>query len=569
MRRWRRVALAAVAVWLLAATVLVGLGARAALDGRRALLAAQRQAGSAGALRSAELTGDLVRAERSLGSAHGYLASPLVVPFRYVPVAGRQLRSAISLAGAGAEIARTGDRALGATATAGFAAGGDRVQQLTALAAVAHDADASLAGIDLGPGDALIGPLARARAKAAAQIVDARDALARAEAGASGAASMLGGGNRYLVLAANSGEMRAGSGMFLSAGAMQTGGGALHLGEMTTVGQIVPPAGSVRWPDQLESLWGWLGRESDFRNLMVSPRFDVSAPLAAQVWERSGKGAVDGVLVIDPSVLRAVLSATGPVQVDGTTYSAANVLDQLMVQQYKQLTGTRDAQSQRREVLSQVARAAFDALDGGKWDPVVLARQLGAAAQGRHLMVWSRDPAVNEHWRKAGLSGELDANSLMLNVVNVGGNKLDQFLHVDATVARTTGRSGIDMVVSVKLTNSTPVDVPQYVAGPFPGSGLRAGEYQGLVSFSLPGDASGARFDGNPPLVVGGSDGPTQAFATKVQLQRGESKTVVIRFTRRATARTTVVEPSARVPATVWHADGATWQDDRSRRIEH
>src|SRR5439155_12845771 len=130
-------------------------------------------------------------------------------------------------------------------------------------------------------------------------------------------AGLLGGPHRYLVFAANNSEMRAGSGMFLSVGVMTTSNGTIELSDMEPTGDLPVPPGKVPISGDLAARWGWIKPTEDFRNLMVSPRFDLMAPLAAQMWQAVGRPPVDGVLALDPIMLRAMLAATGPVDVNG------------------------------------------------------------------------------------------------------------------------------------------------------------------------------------------------------------------------------------------------------------
>ena len=56
-----------------------------------------------------------------------------------------------------------------------------------------------------------------------------------------GIAQMAEGPSKYLVLAANNSEMRAGSGMLLSAGVMNMANGQFDLGPMTDTGRLIVP----------------------------------------------------------------------------------------------------------------------------------------------------------------------------------------------------------------------------------------------------------------------------------------------------------------------------------------
>jgi hypothetical protein len=125
-------------------------------------------------------------------------------------------------------------------------AGAERIKLLTRLGEIGAEAADTLRGVGLGPGNALIGPLASARTKFARQLHKARRAMADVRDASAGIGEMALGPSRYLLLAANNSEMRSGSGMLLSAGVLATLGGNFSLGPMTSVTDLAPPPGTVQ-----------------------------------------------------------------------------------------------------------------------------------------------------------------------------------------------------------------------------------------------------------------------------------------------------------------------------------
>ena len=79
--------------------------------------------------------------------------------------------------------------------------------------------------------------------------------------------------------------------------------------------------------------------------------------------------------------------------------------------------------------------------------------------------------------------------------------------------------------------------------------------------------ARDVRFDGEPALVALGQDGPNQTIGTRLVVKQGAEKTLTLRFTRAALARTTVVEASGRYPATKWTSGIEQWTDDSAHRL--
>ena len=489
------------------------------------------------------------------------------MPVRALPFVGRQLRSLGALARAGATVADAGAIAVSETRTLideHEQERGPKSLLARRLADVADETGDRLRSLELGPRRGLIGPLADARNEFDEKLVTLQTGLRQGAAGARATATLLEGPRRYLLFAANNSEMRAGSGMFLSVGELETDGDRLRLNDMRSVTSVDVPSGSVPLEGDVRDRWGWLAPNEEWRNLMLSPRFDAQAPLAAKMWEATGRPPVDGVLVLDPFALQGLLLATGPVEVDGRRVSADSVVQELLHDQYLRFTA--DEREERREQLGRIARATFELLDAGRWSIPDLARGLLPAVRGRHLLAWSAHPREQEAWATAGVDGSLGPESLLVAVLNRGGNKLDQFLQVSSDLD--VAYSGADTVVTVRLTlaNKTPTGEPEYIAGPSPGSGLGEGVYAGIVAVSLPGAAEDGQIDGVPDLAVAGADGPSRVVGSLFQLERDQQRIMVVRFRLPGRKGQLTIEPSARAPAIRWSMGHQQWSD-RSPRV--
>lgn len=559
--RARRWILAAVALWLAAAGVLLAL---AGLEARAGLRAAERAREAASVdVTSSPALDELRRADDRFGRAAARAGSPVVAPLKVLPVLGRQIRSLDALATGAAEVAGVSARALeaGQEALATTPAGRDHAPELLrTLGGIATDADRELAGVDLGPDEALVGPLGSAHNTLAARLAELRSGLSRGAAGARAAAELLAGPRRYLILAANNAEMRAGTGMFLSAGVLETGHGGLLLSPFRRTEELALPPGAASLSGDLADRWGWLKPNEEWRNLGVSPRFDATAPLAAAMWEAGGGEPVDGVLAVDPLALRAILVAVGPVEVEGRTVGADDVVDRLLHDQYLQFADD-PAQTARREELGLIAGAVMQAVDTRDWKADELGRELAAAARGRHVLAWSRHEAEQAGWVAAGIDGSLREDSVLVAVLNRGGNKLDRFLRVGADLDLQRLGAVTRGVLTLTLRNQTPLGEPPYVAGPHPDSGAAEGEYVGLVAVSLPAGARDARFEGHDALAVAGPDGPTRVVAVPAQVPRDEEVTLVVRFELPYTGGSLRIEPTARVPGVAWSSGDDHWED--------
>ena len=506
----------------------------------------------------------LDQAQADFSGAHADLSSPLFAPVTIVPVVGRQLRSVRALSTAAGTVSAVGSAFLGRVHTVinqPHSAGPERVASLHTLAAVSASSAAQLRHLDTGPSQGLVSPLAKKYDQFVSQLDSAQLRLTRAAAVSAAAASILSGPQNYLVLASNNAEMRAGSGAFLDVGVATTSDGTVHMGTFGPSGNFSLAPGQVAVTGDLQRNWGWLHPSLDFRNLGLTPQFDVNAPLAAEMWTARTGQAVDGVIALDVVGLRQLMVATGPVQVGATTVSADTVEQYLLHDQYNGVTYLAGSSPDRVDALGSLARAVLSQLQGQSTDLKSLASSVSSAVAGRHLMLWSANPAQQAAWAVSGVSGSLTPRSVGVSLLNVGGNKLDQYLgvHVDVTTRRSGSATAVTM--TTRLTNSTPPGQSQYIAGPFPGDPAPYGSYIGVVADNLPAAAGHITMTGAGPLAVNGAEGPTWVVGAPVTLDPGATTTVVTRFVMPGAHGSMTLVPSARLPAEQWSASGRSFDD--------
>jgi hypothetical protein len=559
-----------VLVWLLGTIGLIYLARQRVNSGLGTLQSARDQLNADALLRGQGLDA-LQHAKRDFSSAHSLATNPILAPWSVIPLAGSNVGAVRALTAAaehvatvGAQVARDGSAALRSQP----ATGAERLAVLDHVAAIAARAAHDLDHVSLGPDFFLIGPLGDARARFLDRLQRLREAVTNAQALATGAAQVLRGPRRYLVLAANNGEMRAGSGMILSSGVATFGAGTFSIGAMGPSFDRDLGPGTVPVPPALAPLWGWLAPSQHWRNLATTPRFDVTAPLAAQMWQAATGEHVDGVLAVDAVALQALLAAQGPIQVAGQQLTGADTLSYLLLGQYRGIASSAASEADRRDQLSAIARASVDTASSRPWNAQALVSDLSAVGKGRHILAWSRDPVEERAWEGAGIAGELHADSLAVSIMNFGGNKLDQFLHVDATLSvQTRAGGGSDARLHLRLHDDAPPGLPGYVAGPNAASGAAEGVYQGILAVNVPGFASLPLLHGITPTLAAGLDGPTKVTAAGYfQIPRGQTLDVTIQFQLPPGVGEITVEPSARVPPIAWQFRSLKFTDTA---VEH
>jgi hypothetical protein len=541
-------AVAAVVGWLAAAVVLVLL-ARSELHAGIDSAEQIRDTSTPHAIARGRLLHPAREAEAHFARARRRLGSPVLWPVDVLPIAGRHLSAVRRVSASARDVMGVATRTLEEArraVNAPHATGPDRLAMLQQVASTLRRTNAALRtvpGCGHGP---FVSPIAGACNRFARELADVRAAVATASAGADAGVSLLGGPRRYLVIAGNNAEMRAGAGMPLQIGVLETANGTVHLGDMTPIDQHTVPSG-VQLPPDLARDWGWMRPTTEWRNLLATPAFDRWAPIAAEMWRAAGNEPVDGVLLLDPVALARILDATGPVEADGQAIDGARAVPFLLHDQYVRFDDLTD----RRDHLAAIANAAFAAVSDGRWELPDLLDSLSRSVSARHLLVWSSRAAEQNGWERVGADGALREDEISVSLVNRGGNKLDWFTDVRAQAAIGTSNGGGTLRLDVTVHNRVGTGEPNYIAGPHPDLDTRYGLYRGLLEVVLPPGATAVTPAAGAELAVAGRELGFVVVAQTFDLAAGETRTFTFdaRLPRGLTPKPA---PSARVPAVQW-----------------
>ncbi len=570
-RRWSRLVvlslLAAVAVWIVGAGVQLYRAQGYAASGQKTISDIQARTAPLVDLDGPLIT-DLRAAGHDFGTARSILRGVWLAPLRIAPVLGRQLRAIEGMLSAGQQISTW---SAGAAESAQnmfeheWHTPSDRPAVLREFGTLALQTSDKIKAIDLGPNEALVSPVASLRDHMQSRISAAAEDLVNTVTVANGMAHFLQGPSQYVVFAANNAEMRAGSGMLLSAGLLQANNGEVILGDMQPVEELNPTTNAPPLSQELNSLWGWLTPASEYRNLATVPNFPTTANLAAQMWAAKSGQQVDGVLVMDPQALRAVLRVTGPVHFRHGEMSASRVLDYVLHEQYLRPQGKRHRE-ERRDDLGAIAHATLNAVNSGKWNPSRMCMALVSAAQGRHILAWSSDSEQEAAWRAGGVSGEVKSNSLSVSLLNRAGNKLDYFQDVKAQLDITKLAKDASGRLKVTIHNRAPVGEPSYVIGPHKDSGVGEGVYLGIFSVNFPTWVRDIKMDPQLKPVSAGPVGNSYQSSAWFQIARGETKTITVDFVlpKSGVLR---VDSSSRIPPIKWTFGKDSWNDVAKHEI--
>jgi hypothetical protein len=284
--------------------------------------------------------------------------------------------------------------------------------------------------------------------------------------------------------------------------------------------------------------------------------------MATRMWVALGRPEVDGALTVDVLALEDLLEAVGPVVIGTEQVDHTNVRRLLLHDQYTRVTQDDQGQAARRDVLGAVARAVLERFDTAEPDPGALARALRDAASGRHLMLWSTDPASQQAWRGVGVAGELEPDGVLVAVLNDGNNKLDPFLDIDARLTPTDATHG---TLRLRVTNTVGPDEPPYISGARPQDVGGYGIYPGQLSVSFPAgtELSVAR---GPEAGVAGPDGVSEVITAGVRIAPGDTVVWEVDYVLGQPLDGLRILPSARWPGIDWRAGGQRWNDENRPR---
>jgi Protein of unknown function (DUF4012) len=379
-----------------------------------------------------------------------------------------------------------------------------------------------------------------ARARYLETAGEASQAARRGGAGLKLASGLWGapGSTRWFLAFQNPAELRGTGGLIGEYGILESSEEGPRL---TTVAHYqdldVRTRTGVRLPRQLAGRYARFAVDRAWSAVNIPPDMPTVGRIITELYEQTTGDRIDGVIAADPLAVAQVLRISGPIQAGGLQLSAGNVADETLVKAYIRYANDNPG---RRRFLEEVARATFAAFQAGlESRPQELLRALGDAAHGKHVQVYSRDPASQRTLLDLGLSGSATAPTgsdyLMPVGVNAGGNKLDAYLHrrLDWRV-RLAADGSATANASLVLRNAVPAaGLPRYVVGPFDGR-FRAGVNEQVQSMYVAGGYSftKASLNGRPVAAEAQADLGGLVLTQSLGVPAGASATLAYELTR-------------------------------------
>src|SRR6266536_2029689 len=330
------------------------------------------------------------------------------------------------------------------------------------------------------------------------------------------------GSTRYFLAFQNPAELRGTGGLIGQYGILESSPQGPHLTgvESYTALERRTRAG-IPLPAEVARRYGRFAVGRVWSSVNIPPDLPTVGHLVLGLYRRATGTRIDGMIAVDPFALAEILRVSGPVTVDGVSLNAGNVASVTLVDAY--LRYARDNQA-RRAFLEKVAEGAFAGFQrvlGTR--PVELIGALATATRGRHLQVYSGDPAVERALLDLGAGGSAAAPRTVRYRVR---------LEPDGS-ARASA--------SIDLRNEVPArGLPRYVVGPYD-KRFRAGnnyQFQALYVAGAYGFVRATR-DGRPVGAEAQAELGGMALSQAVVVPPGRSVTLAYDLERRDAVQVT------------------------------
>ncbi len=544
---------------LLVAAVLAGLATAAlgvsAVLARRSLSEAVHDSRQGLAeIRSGQQSTAAVGLDRASGEfAHAadLLDAFWTWPARLVPVVAQQRQALARASGAGAVIARTGSVAADTAPYQQLKAANGTVDLRTVITMqqpVAQTAAALLSAqrtLHAIRSDWLLPPVASPLADFSRQVDQALPQAQLASEALQDAPGLLGasGDRTYLILFTNPAESRFLGGFTGSFGILTAHQGKVSFTVGDRISLLFPgPAAAnlaVTGESDFMNRYGRYDPARNLQNLTVSPDLPTDATVTRSLFHQYYGTWVDGVVVVDPFGLAALLKLTGPVDVPGlpVPLTADNAAHYLVYQQYVDYGNEKD---DRKDILSAAGKATFKALTTRSLPgPADVGAALGPMVQQGRLLFYPFDASELPLFQRMGTVGGFDPDPsgdyLSLRSANANPSKIDSYLtrSIAYQVMYDPANGETEATATITLHNASPPGgLPEYLIGnskdPSNGGTVPVGTNTMYLSYYSPLVLSASTLNGQAVGVEYQHEKGAQVYSATLAVGPGQTSILVL-----------------------------------------
>ncbi len=319
--------------------------------------------------------------------------------------------------------------------------------------------DLAVAALETIPRRGLLGPLAtlsdelRTQLPAAGKTVEQTIPLVRV------LPAMLGypSARSYLFLLQNNTELRPTGGFIGTYGVLNVKDGDIANFLTDNVYNLDKPAEAYLNIAPPAPLKKYLYADRYFlRDANWSPDFPTAAKNVLHFYdlEKRGHPPIDGVIAVTPTFISSLMQLTGPITIDGLTFTDENLVDMLQEQVEKGFLRQGIPESERKEIIGTLSKVLFDKLlklPTSKLQDVL--KTFEENVREKHLLLYFRDEEEQTRSRDLKWSGELqttDDDFVMVVDANLASLKSDP--GVQRGLSYSVTRDGESLIASLSIS---------------------------------------------------------------------------------------------------------------------
>ena len=320
----------------------------------------------------------------------------------------------------------------------------------------------------------------------------------------------------YAIMAMTPAETRMSGGLIGAIGTLTFENGAFTIGEFKSNAEYVDGIGGAEVAGDSHRIFmneGPLYMSYDVRDLANFPNTQMTAEAFNTIWKRTEWGShtqLDGVILVDPVVVQAVVGATSDISLpDGQKLTGSNTAEFLMNTVYKEYPP-----EETDKYFGIVAKECIGKLMSNMDMKTIgkLALDLQRLAMQRHLSMYSFNPILEGFLKEAGLTAEYSTDKTKPEVgiylTEQNPSKMDWYIERSTKIKQICTDSApykyqVEYTLHNTLSNAEVGKLGSYVTGELPyneGAGLEKilfyPPYGGeLSNFKVNGTASVPQMD--------------------------------------------------------------------------
>lgn len=264
------------------------------------------------------------------------------------------------------------------------------------------------------------------------------------------------GPRQYLVAVMNPAELRASGGTTLSFAPMSFEEGKLTFGEAGNTFDFTDSNEQISWEPVPDNPWHpSADNATRVVNATFSPYWTTSAEELLRAWEVTSGERVDALIAIDLPALADLFAITGPVDVPGYGTLTGDNLVTTLAGSYDVYDDVDERRALNTAIIPLLREKLFE---GGRF--VQKGQSLLEAADGRHFVVYFRDPEAQAAIADLGVVGDLSATPhdyVGVFTQNTNASKVDFWQQRSISSDVTLHDDGsADVTLTVTIDNDTP-----------------------------------------------------------------------------------------------------------------